>query len=254
MENQIYYIDPALLKNRVLWAQLRENSDLTYYWSDNWSPSFYASLAYEGCIAVTMPHEELGSLLLPELQESYAVLDWQNLQISKKVRRFMRQLSVDENRVTLHVLRSIDAVAEGINTQFGENSWLTEKYRDTIKSAQEQGLLDLVAIELRIDDLLIAGELGYFFGTIYTSLTGFCTKENSAYANAGTLQMVLLAKLLEKIGVAFWNLGHPQLEYKVKLGAQVLPRKDFLQRWEHHRDETILSPIASTYAMRDLVS
>jgi len=55
-------------------------------------------------------------------------------------------------------------------------------------------------------DVLVAGEIGYSFGTTYTSLTGFYDK---SVPNAGKLQLVLLCKWLQQKGYSFWNFGHP---------------------------------------------
>ncbi|HAK46172.1 MAG TPA: hypothetical protein DCO79_09690, partial [Spirochaeta sp.] len=82
------------------------------------------------------------------------------------------------------------------------------------------------------DDKIIAGELGYSIGKTYTNLSGFFHREERKYNNFGKLQMVMLARKLEKAGIAFWNLGQPYMEYKLKLGADVVPRGLFLKRWD----------------------
>ena len=46
------------------------------------------------------------------------------------------------------------------------------------------------------------------------------------------VQLVMLARRLEASGFEFWNLGHPYMDYKTKLGAEVLPRTRFLPRWD----------------------
>ena len=65
---------------------------------------------------------------------------------------------------------------------------------------------------------------------MYTSLSGFSSKEK-AYNNWGNLQLVLLAEYLEKNNYEFWNLGHPYMDYKIKLGAKIFTRIDFLEKW-----------------------
>ncbi|CAD7966391.1 unnamed protein product [Amoebophrya sp. A120] len=105
---------------------------------------------------------------------------------------------------------------------------------------------------------LIAGECGYSFGKVYTSLTGFCDKSKP---NCGLLQMWLLGKWLERNQYDFWNLGHPPrkkkkptakkageaadtqeeagdmtMKYKSDLGGHVLQRADFLAKWRASRD------------------
>ena len=79
--------------------------------------------------------------------------------------------------------------------------------------------------------MLVAGELGYTTGSVYTSLSGFCTRSDREWRHFGNLQLLLLAKALETRGYAFWNLGHPGMAYKRALGAQTLPRRKFLARW-----------------------
>ena len=43
--------------------------------------------------------------------------------------------------------------------------------------------------------------------------------------------MVLLSKYLEENGFLFWNLDHPYMQYKLDLGAKVLSRIEFLEKW-----------------------
>jgi len=43
--------------------------------------------------------------------------------------------------------------------------------------------------------------------------------------------MTLLAKYLQNNNFSFWNLGHPYMQYKLDLGATVLSRIDFLEKW-----------------------
>ena len=78
----------------------------------------------------------------------------------------------------------------------------------------------------------LAGELGYAVGRAYVSLSGFFRRERPEWNHFGKLQMVLLARRLEAAGFAFWNLGHPSMGYKTRLGARFLPRADFLPRWD----------------------
>ena len=91
---------------------------------------------------------------------------------------------------------------------------------------------ELLSIELwdKSKTILIAGEIGYKTGSVYTSLTGFCLKDKK-YNNFGKLQMVLLALYLENNDYSFWNLGHPYMQYKFDLGAISFSREEFLKRW-----------------------
>ena len=84
--------------------------------------------------------------------------------------------------------------------------------------------------------IVCAGEIGYTIGKTYTSLSGFFIRKDRRYDNFGKLQLYLLAKLLLKQGYEFWNLGHPYMQYKIDLGANILDRNLFLSKWLKYRD------------------
>merc|ERR1712232_1033656 len=80
---------------------------------------------------------------------------------------------------------------------------------------------------------LVAGEIGFSIGQVYTSLSGFYD-----VGGCGTVQLHLLGRWLEHKGYAFWSLGHcysPQMEYKRQLGHRIYPRADFLRRVRESR-------------------
>lgn len=86
---------------------------------------------------------------------------------------------------------------------------------------------------------LVAGEIGYSIGRVYTSLSGFYE-----VPGAGTVQLACLGKWLELKKYAFWSLGHcysPVMEYKRQLGHRVYPRTDFLKKLRQHRGDFRLS-------------
>lgn len=75
----------------------------------------------------------------------------------------------------------------------------------------------------------MAGELGYTVGSIYTSLTGFYTE-----SGAGQVQLCALAKVLVLCGFALWDFGM-SMDYKVELGADMMPRNEWLATVQHLR-------------------
>jgi len=201
-----------------------------YYWSNDWSQEFYIKLAQMGFICTTYDTKE-GLVLLPELQFEYGILDFKNLHISKKVQKLIKL-----NNSTLYFNTRFDEVLERFSLQH-KNNWLKDEYlklvKELYKDNNKLNNFKLCSVELICNENkeLIAGELGYIIGKTYTSLSGFSTKEKR-YNNYGKLQLVLLAKHLEKEGFSFWNLGHPHMQYKQKLGSVTHSREKFLKRWQ----------------------
>lgn len=72
---------------------------------------------------------------------------------------------------------------------------------------------------------LVAGEIGYCVGNVYTSLSGFCQKDRGS---AGTVQCLATASLLNALKFRCWDLGM-SMEYKLKMGAKNVPREVFLK-------------------------
>jgi len=217
----------ALQDKRYLQKQIYLDFEHEYYWSDDFSPEFYIAQAKAGFIAIA---EEINEqeLLLPEIQRSYAVLYYDNLHISKKVAKIIKQ-----NRAKLFITTKLDEVAEAIANQH-RNNWLSPKYLQILK--QTRGVdptFRAISVGLREDGELIAGEIGYIIGKTYTSLSGFSSRDKR-FRNYGKAQMVLLGKHLHKSGIKMWNLGHPYMPYKTALGAKIFTRMAFLSRWSQN--------------------
>jgi len=200
-----------------------------YYWSDDWSEEFYIKLAKAGFISTTYDTKD-GLVLLPELQFSYAILDFKNLHISKKVKKLL-----NKNDCQLTFNSKLHEVLEKISIQHKDN-WLKGKYVELLKNLHKNKMDDfkLISVELNLKTTneLIAGEVGYIIGKTYTSLSGFSSKDKR-FNNYGTLQLVLLAKYLKKNNFSFWNLGHPHMQYKKQLGAEIINRNLFLNLWQN---------------------
>ncbi len=238
---QIYYITPEKLKDKAYFEQLisldMENS---YYWSDDWSAEFYIELAQAGFISTTYDTKN-GLVLLPELQYDYAILDFKNLHISRKVQKL---LSCDNYNFSIN--KDFGKVLENICLQHKYN-WLKEEYIELLKDlylrSDELKNFKVISVEVSIKETneVIAGEIGYIIGATYTSLSGFSLKEKK-YNNYGNLQLVLLAKFLEKNGFSFWNLGHSHMTYKQKLGCKVYTRSEFLKRYKEDSNLVIINP------------
>lgn len=227
-----------LAEQRVLdFIQNHEDSHL--YWSDSWSPSFYSRLAFEGLISTTYSPEKGDSFLLPEMQRAYAVLDWEALHISRQVKKLLPAVGAGELQLRLNT--RFEEVLGKIR-EYHDPCWLNEPYAEILRTLHRaDNPLPCRVQSVELSDTrgrLLAGELGYRIGRIYTSLSAFTDRERGP-AGCGTLQMVLLARSLESRGFAFWNLGHPHMEYKNRMGAVNLKRSEFLERWREHRAVTL---------------
>jgi Leu/Phe-tRNA-protein transferase len=224
--SKIYYISKDDIKNNdILHGFIYPSEEHTYYVSDDFSCDFYIALARAGFISVYQEENNV-AYLLPEMQYSYAVLDFENLHISKKVAKLLKK-----DTYTLKINHDIKGVIQAIKT-YHDECWIDGLYEELLYNLlkEEHENFELMSFEVWEDSKLIAGEIGYKIGKTYTSLSGFATKEKR-YNNYGKLQLTLTARYLEKNNYAFWNLGHPYMMYKTDLGARVLFRKEFLYRW-----------------------
>jgi Leu/Phe-tRNA-protein transferase len=211
--------DPQIL-HHFIYPDMYKN----YYWSDDFSAAYYIAKAKAGFIAVTDYYEE-EELLLPEIQFNYALLDFDDLHISTKVKKLLQKKDLQ-----LEVSQNLDDVIEGIN-KLHKYNWLTPKYLNTLKASQGvDENFKVISALIREEGEVVAGEIGYMIGKTYTSLSGFSRREK-AYDNYGTAQLVLLAQYLQAHGFSFWNLGQCYMPYKLMLGAKIFEREDFLKRW-----------------------
>ncbi|MEO1938689.1 MAG: GNAT family N-acetyltransferase [Sulfurimonas sp.] len=231
---EVYKITPQTLKDRSYFEDfIVPKKTNNYYWSDEWSEEFYIDLAKLGFISTTYETPNEGLILLPELQFAYAVLFFENLHISKKVIKLLKR---DDYELSFN--SGFDEVLDGFG-KYHKDNWLKGEYKALLKRLYEKKYdnFKLMSVELKdkASGKLIAAEVGYIIGRTYTSLSGFCSKEKR-YRSYGTLQLVLLAQHLQHEGFAFWNLGHPFMDYKKHLGAKILEREEFLTRW---REATI---------------
>ena len=210
-----------------------------HFWTDDWSPEFYRAQARLGYIAVaTVGPDGLGNVLIPELQEAYAVLDWSDLTIDRSVRAILESGRLERGEVRLVIDPDPGPVLTRLSKNWGERSWLVPEYVDLVKtlaSPEERARgagFRILSTTLFAGREPVAGELGYAAGDAYVSLSGFFRRDRREWNNYGKLQMVLLGSRLRSAGFAFWNLGHPYMEYKIRLGARIAPRQEFLQRWD----------------------
>ena len=149
---------------------------------------------------------------------------------------FQKNSHLCNNNYIITINKNFDAVLNRIKEYHKDKNWLTDKYIKTLKSCRMSNCkTQIISVELWDDKKLIAGEIGYINGSIYTSLSGFFDREN--YSNFGKIQLIAFALILKKSGFTFWNMGHPYMDYKFQMGATEYKRNDFLKIWKIHRED-----------------
>eukprot|EP00535_Pseudo-nitzschia_heimii_P000147 CAMPEP_0197184074 /NCGR_PEP_ID=MMETSP1423-20130617/9126_1 /TAXON_ID=476441 /ORGANISM="Pseudo-nitzschia heimii, Strain UNC1101" /LENGTH=353 /DNA_ID=CAMNT_0042634797 /DNA_START=8 /DNA_END=1069 /DNA_ORIENTATION=- len=190
-----------------------------------------AALMMEGFLPIATE-----GVILPKLHHKRCVVSLPDgLHVSKSVRKKSKKF-----RFTIN--QCFDRVVEACRQQHGTRCWLYPDLVETFKQIHDAGQVNsivnptanmtkteeapvrLYSIEVWNDESgkLVAGELGYTVGSIYTSLTGF-----SAQDSAGSVQLAGLGRLLCKIGFVLWDLGM-DMEYKRSIGSHLMNRKDFV--------------------------
>ncbi|RLN57576.1 hypothetical protein BBP00_00007450 [Phytophthora kernoviae] len=207
-----------------------------FYVSRLFDPLLLSHLMYEGFLPIASDYQGK-CFLLPKLHHQRCVLMLQDApqHVPKVVRKKAKKFRLVLNR-------DFDGVVAGCHEKHGI-PWLyppiVEGFRSLFQAGEEGvelfpgSKVRFYTVELYdvATDTLVAGELGYTVGSVYTSLTGF-----SRANGAGTVQLHALSKLLYLCGMKMWDLGM-SMDYKMGLGAQDLERDDFLEqlyKWRPH--------------------
>jgi Leu/Phe-tRNA-protein transferase len=221
-----------------------------YCWATSFDPYFVAALMAEGFLPMAEKADSgpLRYLLIPKLHHQRSMLRFQNLHISRTVRKRSKRFDVTCNT-------NFEQVVEGCLAQHGED-WLqppiVEAFRRIyhsggicgvrvhsfevwIAEGLESGTTNQTAAGSAVEGTsarLVAGEIGYSVGACYTSLSGFSLVDSS-----GSVQCVAAALLLQVAGAEAWDLGMV-LSYKACLGAARVARGQFLQELARMRLRT----------------
>ncbi len=158
-------------------------------------------------------------ILLIKCHHRRAVLEFENLHVPRNTARYARDLLIG---IDVDFVGALDDVLA-----HHRESWISSDLARTLVTIHETPIegVHVHSVELYEEDRRIAGEIGYACGGVYTSLSGFHTRNGS-----GTAQMVALAVVLKEAGCAFWDLGM-EMDYKDRLGATYMVRDAFLQRY-----------------------
>ena len=156
-------------------------------------------------------------LLLVKVHEDRCLLDPEELHVSKSTRRRSRGLE-------LAIDHEFDGCLDAIVAHHPQR-WLTDRLCESIRTlhrAPRHGVA-MHSVEVYDGARLVAGEIGYTCGAVYTSLSGF-----HRVSGTGAVQLATLGVILRDAGFVFWDLGMV-IEYKLELGARVFGRHEFLE-------------------------
>eukprot|EP01012_Entosiphon_sulcatum_P058537 TRINITY_DN8262_c0_g1_i2.p1 TRINITY_DN8262_c0_g1~~TRINITY_DN8262_c0_g1_i2.p1 ORF type:complete len:241 (-),score=21.46 TRINITY_DN8262_c0_g1_i2:163-786(-) len=164
--------------------------------SPSFEPKFMAALFYEGFLTIATPAGR-SCLLLPKLHQQRSIIEFKDLHVAHKARKHSKQyeLSLD---------KAFPAAVACCIKQHGQN-WLLPPMVDSLTFMHKNRVhpqVSVHSVELWKNGQLVAGEIGYLVGKVFTSMTGFCRLKN-----AGTIQLVALGKRLQSCGVELWDLG-----------------------------------------------
>jgi len=193
---------------------------------DERTASVIALLVWHGFLSM-----QGGGMLLPKIHKSRCILAPQDMHIGKKVRRRAKGFHLTVNQAWPVVVTSIQKYT--FTRQQGD-CWLSDTLADAYQAVGRlppelrHGVL-FHSIELWHSDSgeLVAGEIGYTCGSVYSSCTGFAMKDK--YSGSGAVQLAALGKWLVRCGFTMWDFGM-ELDYKRELGGHAVPRSE----WARH--------------------
>ncbi|MDR2793155.1 MAG: GNAT family N-acetyltransferase [Treponema sp.] len=197
----------------------------------DFDPFFIASLMRAGFLVMSTNFidEPSSYLLLPKLHLVRSILFFPDLHIKKSIKRFL-------SRYELRVDVDFDSIVDRCAAIHGQ-SWLTKPLLKIIRflhSIKDDNAVQPMSFGVYKDGELKAGEFGIRVGSVYTSYSGYHDE-----GNAGTVQMILMARYLAERGALFLDLGMP-LPYKDDLGAINIRPRRFVDLFREGREKPFL--------------
>lgn len=212
------------------------------------TPALLASAVWHGYLPMGTSSSSR-TVLLKIHRERCLLKDPGSVHIGKKSRKLARKFRLSVNEDFPQVVRNIQehtwSFSPGDCWLVGELPNLYSAVNQLPGSERRGVRFHSVELWHKESGRLVAGEVGYTLGGVYTSATGFALKDE--FPGSGTLQLALLGRWLERCGFDLWDLGM-SMDYKRELGARDVPRKDWLACVRALRDKQsadLLSPAAS---------
>ena len=206
------FISPEDDCNAIVDVMLATGYNEEFCLAQDFSPEFAARLMEAGFLLMSVNVADKGEdpfyLMFPKLHLTRSAMLFENLHVKKSIRRFLP-------RFELRADVDFDYIISRCIEKHG-NDWLTPPLVGVLKSLRMRDDLSVMPVSFGVyrEGELKAGEIGVALGRIYTSYSGYYEEDN-----AGTVQMILMAKWLNENGFSFLDFGMP-LDYKTDLGAR----------------------------------
>lgn len=168
-------------------------------------------------------------MLLPKLHHERCILDPGVIHSGKRVQKKAKGFHLTVDRAWSEVVRLIQ---EHTYTSHKGDCWLSDELAHSYEATARvggkwrRGGIAFHSVELwhTASGTLVAGEIGYTCGSVYSSCTGFTLKDK--YPGAGSVQLAALGAWLVRCGFELWDFGM-ELDYKLQLGGRVVPRSEW---------------------------
>ena len=218
------FIDPQDDCDRVVDAMLAADYCEEFCLARDFGEDFIGRLMEAGFLVMSTEireeeylAEEPFFVLLPKLHLERSVLFFPDLHIKKNVRSLLPLYE-------LRVNEDFDFILDKCMEIHGTD-WLTPPLVEILRGLRERKNMRAKPVSFGVyrDGKLKAGEFGVAMGRVYTSYSGYYEEDN-----AGTVQMILMVKWLEKTGFDFLDFGMP-LDYKTALGARNIAPGRFVE-------------------------
>ena len=234
----LIFISPKDNCGKVVDAMLATDYMEEFCIALDWTPPFIARLMKAGFLVMSETLTIVDrnpvscDLVLPKLHLVRSVLFFNNLHVKQSIKPYLP-------RYELRFDTEFETVVNNCLTIHG-TGWLTpslveilftiRKNADAESAPKNNPFPALVptpyprpvSFGLYRNGALKAGEFGVMCGRVYTSYSGYKTEDN-----AGTVQMILMARALKEAGFDFLDFGMP-LGYKTDLGSLDISPKRFV--------------------------
>jgi len=206
-----------------------EARDTEFCFTRTFHPAVIDAVCYNGFFPMSVPMRDNVYAFAIKVSYIRCVMDPNQLHVSKSTKKRAQyyQITVDKD---------FDQVV-ALTVQIKGENWLCPRLSQSFKEMHQKKELyktKLHSIEVWEGDKLVAGELGYVVGSIYTSLTGFYVDKG-----CGSVQLCATGKLLHQLGFTHWDFEMSH-KYKLDLGAKEYQRREWVPIQAKHRDNPTL--------------